>query len=192
MTIYVDASKMHWNYYLALEHDMEVVSRYVDGLRCQESWTCTSLRLSRLQANLPVSSTPVSVWPALPHRLRVSLRPLWVLDSTGRRNKLAESLSRHPPLHPISRVVTVTWRQHIDFERFCQRNTFAAIRDTPLEGLRLAFAIHRITLPHWFVPFLPTLREPGNLAIGNCLSNNQLLAKPFIDGGQVLKFYEEL
>lgn len=98
----------------------------------------------------------------------------------------------HPPLHPISRVVTVTWRQHIDFEGFCQRNTFATIRGTPLEGLRSAFAIHRITLPHWFVPFFPTLGEPGNLAIGNCFSNSQLLAKPFIDGGQVLKFHEEL
>ncbi len=46
MTIYVDPSKMHWNYYLALEHDMEVVSRYVEF--CEPNFSVYSIELAHL------------------------------------------------------------------------------------------------------------------------------------------------
>src|SRR5213082_2274257 len=46
MAIQATNSKLHWNYFLALEHDLEVLSRYVEF--CEENFCVFSLELAHL------------------------------------------------------------------------------------------------------------------------------------------------
>ena len=46
MTIYVTDKKVHWNYFLALERDLEAVSRYIEF--CEPNFSVFSIELAHL------------------------------------------------------------------------------------------------------------------------------------------------
>ncbi len=46
MTIHVTSRKLHWNYFIALERDLEAVSRYVEF--CEPNFKTFSIELARL------------------------------------------------------------------------------------------------------------------------------------------------
>ena len=46
MTIHVTSQKLHWNYFVALEHDLEAASRYVEF--CERNFDVFSIELAHL------------------------------------------------------------------------------------------------------------------------------------------------
>lgn len=46
MSIHVTTSKLHWNYFLAIERDLEVVSRYIEF--CEQNFDVFSIELARI------------------------------------------------------------------------------------------------------------------------------------------------